>query len=897
MSHQEATFNWFYDVVKSSLLSTMAFQALQMLRDLYTGNSGTFFKFALKSGNKEVCRTTLRKEMLIFLASLGHSGDIRKLTDKPPTAPKEKKSGKAKQKTSDGSGADEGTGVAPGVPDAPDYDSEDDISWKSSDDDQVDEQAQDDEDADKNDVNETTQDDEDDDDHDDDEKVQDDDEHDLTTHDDDIVHEEETDSDTPSSTSASDDEDDDNEVEGTNVEGAKSDEEATYEEDQGYEAVEDTNTDLDGRDEVMTDVNITPWFSNPRKLKTLIVTLNLRLILLVTNRARLLKALKDNFSELRQTNQYAEALSSIPSTSDQYLANKCRKHVDVEVRDIQRHLYKAFSWRRYEADKILLDTYGDTVTIKRPRDGADDDQEPSAGTDRGSKRRFRRAGKEIPASPVLLKCETITKTARDLDYLVQDLRAHKKSATPICSGRGKLYANLQMSLKGPADQSLKQESMMIQAEKSTTSSWMFSTTYKTTFFLHLDGLLYDGMMMFFYKFKKGDFHRLMISIEDMLLLFVQGKCDKSQQLKHVFASMSLYECLHGRVVIQPACEDLHLGVESYQKKTQPHKADTHGPVTLCTTPPSSQSKKDNCFKTPEIHLSIDSLTSEFVVLKRWYSAPAFRSLKSSALLSLEPKSHHKISLGTLILPEHQSGFIHNEDGNPAEPTSIQAHVITWFTLIVLVLLDDVPIMRTCEYVNLIVMCLGKIHIQLENPVKKILLKLNLSDHRLFKMVVESKPTEDNGWSDLLGSSEALSRNGIEMDNSETSIRIHPFYIEKVLLERSPGVGKTSLVLALGKFSGHSVVHVDKLIEEDHLFICRSLHPSLSDCLLKNLIAFNKHLYEDTMVNHKFGQIGSPWEFNLRDIIRSCQIIEGSPREFKRLLLSEHSICSKDAFIH
>ncbi|GKF43822.1 hypothetical protein Tco_0130374, partial [Tanacetum coccineum] len=84
----------------------------------------------------------------------------------------------------------EGTGVTPGVPDAPDYDSEDDISWKSSNDDQDDEQAQDDEDAGKNDVNETTrddkddddhdvnettQDDEDDDDHDDDEKVQDDD--------------------------------------------------------------------------------------------------------------------------------------------------------------------------------------------------------------------------------------------------------------------------------------------------------------------------------------------------------------------------------------------------------------------------------------------------------------------------------------------------------------------------------------------------------------------------------------------------------------------------------------------------------------------------------------------------------------------------------------------------
>ncbi|GKG22510.1 hypothetical protein Tco_0387813, partial [Tanacetum coccineum] len=44
--------------------------------------------------------------------------------------------------------------------------------------------------------------------------------------------------------------------------------------------------------------------------------------------------------------------------------------------DIQRQLYKALV-EAYKADKILLDTYGDTVTIKRPRDGADDDEEPS----------------------------------------------------------------------------------------------------------------------------------------------------------------------------------------------------------------------------------------------------------------------------------------------------------------------------------------------------------------------------------------------------------------------------------------------------------------------------------------------------------------------------------------
>ncbi|GJS66240.1 hypothetical protein Tco_0680804 [Tanacetum coccineum] len=151
-----------------------------------------------------------------------------------------------------------------------------------------------------------------------------------------------------------------------------------------------------------------------------------------------LKALEDNLSEFKQTNQYAEALSSIPGIVDQYLANKMKEAVDVAVQlksdrireeaqaenqqfldsidegikkvikeqvkselkkilidkmeanksinrsDIQKQLHKALV-DAYEADKILLDTYGDTVTIKRPRDGADDDQEPSAGTDRGSK--------------------------------------------------------------------------------------------------------------------------------------------------------------------------------------------------------------------------------------------------------------------------------------------------------------------------------------------------------------------------------------------------------------------------------------------------------------------------------------------------------------------------------
>ncbi|GKB40715.1 hypothetical protein Tco_0885657 [Tanacetum coccineum] len=103
------------------------------------------------------------------------------------------------------------------------------------------------------------------------------------------------------------------------------------------------------------------------------------------------------------------------------LIDKMEANNSINRSDIQRQLYKALV-DAYEADKILLDTYGDTVTIKRPRDGADDDQEPSAGTDRGSKRR--RSGKE-PESTSAPR-ETTTTTA---GKTTTGSKTHKQSAS------------------------------------------------------------------------------------------------------------------------------------------------------------------------------------------------------------------------------------------------------------------------------------------------------------------------------------------------------------------------------------------------------------------------------------------------------------------------------------
>uniref|UniRef100_A0ACD5ZCK1 Uncharacterized protein n=1 Tax=Avena sativa TaxID=4498 RepID=A0ACD5ZCK1_AVESA len=72
------------------------------------------------------------------------------------------------------------------------------------------------------------------------------------------------------------------------------------------------------------------------------------------------------------------------------------------------------------------------------------------------------------------------------------------------------------------------------------------------------------------------------------------------------------------------------------------------------------------------------------------------------------------------------------------------------------------------------------------------------------------------------------------------------------------------------------VYVNELKEGDYFSICKSRYPLLSEDLLRNLIRFNNKLFMDTMIHRKYGQEGSPWEFNLRDIMRSCEMIAGSP---------------------
>ncbi|GKG20246.1 hypothetical protein Tco_0380047, partial [Tanacetum coccineum] len=71
--------------------------------------------------------------------------------------------------------------------------------------------------------------------------------------------------------------------------------------------------------------------------------------------------------------------------------DKIESNKSIHRFDHQKTLYKELV-DAYESDKIILDTYGDTVTIKRRQDDQDEDEKPFTGSNRGSKRG--RAGKE-----------------------------------------------------------------------------------------------------------------------------------------------------------------------------------------------------------------------------------------------------------------------------------------------------------------------------------------------------------------------------------------------------------------------------------------------------------------------------------------------------------------------
>ncbi|GJX80639.1 hypothetical protein Tco_0328788 [Tanacetum coccineum] len=112
---------------------------------------------------------------------------------------------------------------------------------------------------------------------------------------------------------------------------------------------------------------------------------------------------------VRSTNQpptsYAVSSSLSELELKKILMGKMEENKSIDRLEVQKNLYNALV-EAYNSDKDLLSSYGDVVTILRGHDDEDKDEEPSAGSNRGTKRR--RSGKEAESSKELTHKESRT---------------------------------------------------------------------------------------------------------------------------------------------------------------------------------------------------------------------------------------------------------------------------------------------------------------------------------------------------------------------------------------------------------------------------------------------------------------------------------------------------------
>nr|GFA40646.1 hypothetical protein [Tanacetum cinerariifolium] len=134
---------------------------------------------------------------------------------------------------------------------------------------------------------------------------------------------------------------------------------------------------------------------------------------------------------------YAVAVDLSEMELKKILIKKIKGNKSIQRSGEQGNLYKALV-EAYESDKIILDTYGENVTLKRHRDGdADKDEEPSAGPDRGSKRR--REGKE----PELASAPTETAT-RSVGRSTQGTKSRQASTSESAIAKEPMQTTFQM---------------------------------------------------------------------------------------------------------------------------------------------------------------------------------------------------------------------------------------------------------------------------------------------------------------------------------------------------------------------------------------------------------------------------------------------------------------------
>nr|GEV09831.1 hypothetical protein [Tanacetum cinerariifolium] len=386
-------------------------------------------------------------------------------------------------------GADEGTNSIPGVPDVPTDESEEELSWSSTDDEGVDDEGKDGDDDEEDEGDDGEEGDGDDDDEDDNGKEGDDDDANQEVERDDDKDDEEEGRDDEHEFEEEESEEEirdeesfdpilktfeNNKDEGNGDEylglnsggkegqGEEEEEDELYRDqsslvssqfmtsmlnptlDVGMESIFKTTSQLD----VPTPTSVAPFpmtapTMTPSTMATITITSQAPILPTTVSRSIIqdlpnfgslfgfdnrLTTLEANFFEFMQTCQFTGVVSAIlriavnkqleaevltrssHSSKTSYavaadlsemelkriLIEKMEGNKSIQRSDEQQNLYKALV-EAFDADTTILDSYGESAILKRRREDDDDQEGPSAGSDRGPKRR-REGGEHASAS-------------------------------------------------------------------------------------------------------------------------------------------------------------------------------------------------------------------------------------------------------------------------------------------------------------------------------------------------------------------------------------------------------------------------------------------------------------------------------------------------------------------
>ncbi|GJR63870.1 hypothetical protein Tco_0009935 [Tanacetum coccineum] len=221
------------------------------------------------------------------------------------------------------------------------------------------------------------------------------------------------------------------------------------------------------------------------------------------------------------------------------------RNKSIHRSDEQKNLYKALV-NAYESDKLILDSYGDNVLFKRCRDDEDKVEEPSTGSNRGSKRR--RAGKELESNPVTIKRKSPSKTTADLHESFKELMDTPLDFSAFVMNRLKVDTLTPELLAGPT----------FELMKGSCKSLITGIS---------NGLKIWSLTQCGFKCRLATTN--MHSRES----YIGGENDNNSMDLLLIGNRLEMSTPNAESLLR--VEDLQLGVESYQKKLNLTKSDTY----------------------------------------------------------------------------------------------------------------------------------------------------------------------------------------------------------------------------------------------------------------------------------------------------------------------------------